>query len=392
MNFGIIVRNALQRAELPFDTEHLELARSYCNDNIQDLWQMTKADIRQASSTLTMVANQDEYQLPKDYDGMVLNSLRGPAANPRNIIYKDPIEWFRFTRNYSASTGVPNIFTFGKLMNIDTQLPAASIIRVISNLANYATGTVTTANGSNRIIGAGTTFTLGMVGLYFRKTGDTQSYKIQTFISTTEVQLDENYRGTSGAGATYAIGDVGIQVSVIGIVAGQEDSEQFILNGATVQVGVKSFTSVSAVIKSDLTGGIVTAKNLADVMTVATLAPAEYEIERQSIILWRIPASAEDLTFRYQRKHPVLRNDTDRTLILSKYHTLLSKLTEGDLREWADRSIPSKLANDISDGRMKFKADANDSSLWVTIPQEEGLGFGLTDINNRSIDQDFVSL
>lgn len=392
MNFGLIVRNALQRAELPFDIEHLELARGYANDNIQDLWSMTKADIRQASSTLAMVASQDEYQLPKDYDGMVLNSLRGPAANPRNIIYKDPIEFYRFTRNYSTSTGVPNIFTFGKLINIDTQLSAASIIRVVSSLANYATGTVTVANGSNRVIGAATTFTLGMVGLYFKKAGDATSYKIANFISTTEVQLDTNYRGTSGAGATYAIGDVGQQVRVTGIVAGQEDSEVFVLNGATVQVGVKSFTSVNAVVKSDLTGGIVTAKNLADAMTVATLGPSEYEIERQSIVVWRIPADAETLTYRYLRKHPVLRNDTDFTLILSKYHTLLSKMTEADLREWADRPIPSKLADDIKTGEMKYKADANDSSLWVTIPQEEGLGFGLTDINNRSIDQDFVSL
>ena len=125
---------------------------------------------------------------------------------------------------------------------------------------------------------------------------------------------------------------------------------------------------------------------------IAVLGPSEYEIERQSIVVWRIPADVEDLTYRYQRKHPVLRNDNDRTLILSKYHTLLSKLTEADLREWADRPIPSKLKDDISTGRLKFKADANDSSLWVTIPQEEGLGFGLTDINNRSIDQDFVSL
>jgi hypothetical protein len=231
-----------------------------------------------------------------------------------------------------------------------------------------------------------------MVGLYFRKAGDVKTYKISSFISTTEVLLDENYRGTSAAGATYAIGDVGIQVSVIGIVAGQEDTEVFVLNGTTVQVGVKSFTSVSAVVKSDLSGGIVTAKNLADAMTVATLAPAEYEIERQSILMWRIPSATEDLTYRYYRKHPVLRNDTDRTLILSKYHSLIQKMTEADLREWADRPIPSKLAKDILDGKQKFKADANDSSLWVTIPQEEGLGFGLTDINNRSIDADFVSL
>lgn len=539
MNFGLIVRNALQRAELPFDTEHLELGRSYANDNIQDLWQMTKADIRQKAATLSMVAGQDEYQLPKDYDGMVLNSLRGPSSNPRNIIYKDPIEWFRFTRNYSTSTGVPNIFTFGKLINIDSQSINASTVRVASSLANYATGTVTTANGSNRIIGSATTFTLNMVGLYFQKSGDVTTYKISKFISTTEVQLDENYRGASGAGATYAIGDVGIKVSITGSVDGQEDSESVILNGTTVQTTTKKFDAggLSAVVKSDLTGGIVTANGvtISDILTdgalevwtsaalltnwtldganavlareatlikegtysakltrvgatasiyqnafvalgsglcasrlvsvgawvyatvgtrarlqlndgatstysdyhtgsgaweylhlfkimaaasteatvscvvdtgnttayfddvqcgfvnaIATLAPAEYEIERQSIMVWRIPSSAEDLTYRYQRKHPVLRNDNDRTLILSKYHTLLSKLTEADLREWADRAIPSKLKDDISTGRMKFKADANDCSLWITLPSEEGLAWGLTDVGNRALDQDFV--
>jgi hypothetical protein len=394
MNFGIIIRNALQRAELPFDVEHLELARAYANDNIQDLWHSVKADFRQSAITdLSVVASTDTYILPKDYDGMVLNALRGPTSNPRNIIYKDPIEFYRFTRNYATSTGVPNIFTFGSIIGYDTQLPAASVIKVASTLANYATGTVTVSNGSNRVIGAGgATFTRNMIGLRFQKTGDTTVYKIATFVSSAEVQLDANYRGGTSSGSTYIIGDVGIKVGISGVVSGNDDYEEVILNGTSVQTTTKSFTTVTGVVKSDLSGGTINCTDNATTTTVASLAPAEYEIERQTIYLWRVPASAETLTYKYFRKHPVLRNDMDKPLIITKYHHLIQKMTEADLREFADRTIPSKLASDITNGRQKFRADADDCSLWTTIPQEEGLGFGLTDINNRSIDQDFVSI
>ena len=393
MNFGIIIRNALQRAELPFDTEHLELARSYANDNIQDLWQSVKADFRQSAVTdLAMVASQSTYILPKDYDGMVLNSLRGPSTNPRNIIYKDPIEFYRFTRNYSNSTGNPNVFTFGTIVGYDTQLTAADTLLVSSSLANYSAGTVTVSNGSNRVIGTATTFTQSMVGMVFLKASDTSYYKIESFVSTTEVLLDSVYRGTSESGASYLIGDIGIRVGISGVVSGQDDYEEVVLNGTTPVATTKTFTTVTGIVKSSLCSGSITVTNSTATTTVGVLAPAEYEIERQSIFVWRIPASTETLTYKYYRKHPVLRNDMDKPLIISKYHHLIQKMTEADLREWADRSIPSKLASDISDGRQKFRADADDVSLWVTIPQEEGLGFGLTDINNRSIDQDFVSI
>ena len=392
MNFGMIVRNALQRAELPFDIEHLELARAFANDNISDLYYLVKADFREVTDTISVVASTDEYAMPKTFDRMVLNSLRGPSSNPRNIIYKDPIEWYRFTRNYSSSTGVPNIFTFGALRGYDTQLPAASVLKITSSLANKTGGTVSVVPGSVVIKGSGTSFTLADVGLRFLKSGDTDSYVVGKYVSATEVWLDSPYRGQLSTGSSYAIGDVDIHVVVSGVVAGVEDSEDVVLSGTTVLTTSKTFTTVSGVVKSQQTGGIVTVTDNAGTTTVVTLSPNDIEVERQTILLWRIPSADETLTYRYYRKHPVLRMDTDRCLIPNKYHGLISRLTEEDLRGWADKAIPATLARKIAEGKEQFIDDASDSSLWVTIPQEEGLGFGLTDVNNRSIDQDFVAI
>lgn len=390
--FGLIVRNALQRAELPFDVEHLELARSYANDNIQDLWSEVKADFRQVSANISVVAGTTEYFLPKDCDKVVLNTMRGPSTNPRNIIYKDPIEYYRFTRNYPTSTGTPNIFTNGKLIGYDAQLTAPSVIKIKSNLANYTTGTVQVFNGSVRLIGAGTSFTQNHIGLYVKVGTDTKYYKVASWVSSTELALDEVYRGQSASGASFKLGDIGTRVSVQGIVNGESDFEEVTLDGTSTQTTTKTFSSITGITKSDLTGGIVTATDTGGAITVASIAPSEYEVERQTIVIWRIPSANETWEYRYYRKHPQLRGDMDRLLIPTKFHQLVQKLTEADLRGWADKAIPPKLQKDIQDGEKQFKADANDSSLWVTIPQEEGLGFGLTDVNNRALDQDFVAL
>jgi hypothetical protein len=394
MNFGTMVRNALQRAELPQDTEHLELAFAYGNDNLTEMYSKVHADYRGVNDSIVLVASQQEYTLPKYFDDFFLNSLRGPSTNPRNIIYKDPIEFFRFTRNYSNSTGTPNIFTYGKMVGYDNQLVGASVIKVASSLANYVTGTVSVWNGSKRVIGAATVFTRNMIGLQLKITGDTRTYTISGFVSATELTLDENYRGVTSAGSAYIIGDIDIRVGISGYVSGIEVSEEVLLNGTTSQTSVNTYDAagIIAVTKSTISGGIVTATDTTGAIKVVTFAPYEYEVERKTILLWRIPDAVETLTYRYFRLHPQMIKDTDRMLFPTKFHSLIQKLTEADLREWADKQIPSKLAKDITDGKTEFKADADKASLWVTIPQEEGLGYGLTDINNRSIDQDFVSV
>lgn len=72
-------------------------------------------------------------------------------------------------------------------------------------IAEYATGTLALTNGSATITGTDTVFTSAMVGRKLRVSGDTASYTIKTFTSTTSITLDQTYGGTTASGVSYSI-------------------------------------------------------------------------------------------------------------------------------------------------------------------------------------------
>src|SRR5882724_8757742 len=71
--------------------------------------------------------------------------------------------------------------------------------------ADYADGTVAVSNGSNAVVGTGTTFVAGMVGHRFLIAGDTDFYTVATFTDATHITLNTTYTGTGGSGLTYTI-------------------------------------------------------------------------------------------------------------------------------------------------------------------------------------------
>lgn len=392
MNFGLGFRKALQRAELPVnDFEHQSLARDYYNDAINELWYMTPADFRTGSDTIPVLANIDTYSLNKLYDGMVPNTLRGPATRPRCFSYKDPEEFYRITRNYQSVVGIPYIYTFGAFQAFDTQLQiASSVISVASTLANKTTSTVTVVNGSRKLVGAGAQFTLNDVGRRVIVGTDAISYLVESFQDSSTLILSEVYRGLSASGASYVLGDVGIHANIQGVVGGQQDSEDVILNGTTPVATTKAFTSIVSCSKGDSTGGSVTFKDSANNL-IATMAPWETEVERQTIIVWRVPSAAETLSYRFSKKHPVLILDTDISLLPEKYHNLLVQITNAMLLEWAGMAIPARLAAQIQQGKEQFFNDCNDVSKWNTVPQATDAepSFGQPDLYDKVVDSDF---
>jgi len=390
MIFGLGARHALIRAQLPVNSiGFIEQAKQFLNDAIQEYWYMTPADWRQSRSSITTVANADEYTLNKLHDGFVPNSLRGPSTNPRTLTYKDPIEFFRITKNHSDSTGDPNIYTHGDLSGVDQQISSASQIDVLSSFASATSGTMKVTNGDDVIESSDGIFNLNHVGLRLEIEDDNRTYKIGEYLSATKARLNEKYRGTTASAANFKVGDVGVHVSVSGFVGGILDSEDVILDGSNAVRTTKTFTLVSGVAKSDLTGGKITARNTDKTINIANLSPGEMELERYTVVLWRIPSTAEVLKYRFYMKHPQLWLDTDRILLPNKFHRLLVDLTEADLREANDKQIGSRLAAKITEGKFQFDQDANDSSLWRTIPQDEEVG-QLVDIGRRDIDQDFT--
>lgn len=76
---------------------------------------------------------------------------------------------------------------------------------VISTVAPYTTGTVTATNGSNAIVGVGTTWVSSMVGSKIRIASGQPYYRIKSIDSTTALTLTTLFQSTNATAATYNI-------------------------------------------------------------------------------------------------------------------------------------------------------------------------------------------
>lgn len=70
---------------------------------------------------------------------------------------------------------------------------------------NYAGGTVAVTNGSNAVVGTGTTFSAGMVGKAIRIVGDTKFYTVATRTDNTHITLNAVFGGTTNATANFVV-------------------------------------------------------------------------------------------------------------------------------------------------------------------------------------------
>lgn len=378
MNFGQIIRQALVRSESPVNSaEYLDIVRAYANDNIERIWEKCRPDYRKEDGTLSVVASTDTVALSKYFSEMIKNSVRGGTSAPRVLRYKNPSDFLRITAHATTDTGTPRIYTIDEVRKFETQLSAGSTLKIVSTVANVTTGTCAFYAGSRKVISSGSVFTLAHVGSYIKKSGDSKAYRIGKFISTSEVELQEKYRGTTNGAANYTLGDIGIYVTVFGIVGGQEASETVELNGTTEQTTSKTFTSIISVSKTDFTLGNVTIKNSAGTTTVSTLAAAEHDVEVSVIKLWPVPSASETLTYSFYRKHPRLRLDASTLLLPSRWHKLVRDLTTMDMLEFNGMAIPAGLSGKIVEGTRLLEDDADDTRLDTIVHREDHeRGFG----------------
>ena len=71
----------------------------------------------------------------------------------------------------------------------------------------YTTGTINVTNGSNAVVGVGTSFLTNVtVGDSFIRTGDSVSYTVASITDDTHLTLSANYGGATGNGVAYSIG------------------------------------------------------------------------------------------------------------------------------------------------------------------------------------------
>lgn len=117
-------------------------------------------------------------------DVLLADAVSLPILNPDDTIYAN-----QFTPPPSHK-GVAVMFGDRAFYGVDV---------------HYTTGTVAVTATSTGIVGTGTSWNSAMVGRYFYKVGDTQSYLISAVGSTTSITLSTAYAGSTTSGSSYAI-------------------------------------------------------------------------------------------------------------------------------------------------------------------------------------------
>jgi len=72
---------------------------------------------------------------------------------------------------------------------------------------DYTTGTIAVTQNDATITGTDTTFTSAMVGRWFKADDDGDWYKLATFTSTTSMELESVFEGSTDTSSTYIIGE-----------------------------------------------------------------------------------------------------------------------------------------------------------------------------------------
>ena len=182
------------------------------------------------TGTASAVANIQEYELPNK-----VKKLRGVTFSIGSItqyVRKSPNRRHWDSLNNASSTAYTANFPEwyyhigSKILYWPTPASASATITydfdvrfIDSSVADYTTGTISTAtNGTTRIAGGSTAWGSAMVGRFlqvdksntYANDGDGDYYEISNVVSTTALDLVKNYGGhsiVSGA-ATYRIGEV----------------------------------------------------------------------------------------------------------------------------------------------------------------------------------------
>lgn len=189
------------------------------NQGLHKFNAILRREWRRTEKTFSTVADQQYYQMPEDCIRIKSVTITiGGIAYPLEVI-EDEHTW-RLLNETTTSSDVPEYFyikgrdQFGIFPIPSTSTANAGTLNYEPKMrdmsqAEYATGTVSTTAGDATVTGVGTTFTSAMVGRVFKiddPDGDGQWYKIDTFTSTTSIEL-ENYYPVTTSSKSYVISE-----------------------------------------------------------------------------------------------------------------------------------------------------------------------------------------
>lgn len=172
--------------------------------------------------TFSVVANQQYYQMPEDAvraDKIIITI--GGIDYPLKAV-TDDYTWLSMNAANSVTSEIPEYFYVRGQDEFGIYpIPASSVSNAGEliyqarshdlGIEDYTTGTISVTNGDATITGSGTTFTAAMVGRHIRPTtssSDALWHRIDTFTSTTSLEVENVWGGESGSGLSYIIGEI----------------------------------------------------------------------------------------------------------------------------------------------------------------------------------------
>lgn len=210
-------QNAVGRAS----AAELILIERSANIAVQRFKSVMRRPWSRISKKADIVASQQDYQLPRS------------VLRPSGVAYKygsnyfplreigSEQNWDRLNAAPSITIGIPR-FYFPKGKNIISlyPIPGTALTEGLKVYyepkqpkmiaADFTTGTVTVAQGSQTITHSAAGFTEAMVGRTFYVTdgSDGYEYLIVDYVDTSTLTLENYYEGISGAGRAFLIGVV----------------------------------------------------------------------------------------------------------------------------------------------------------------------------------------
>ena len=297
----------------------------------------------------------------------------------------------------------------------DKDLPYLMTDGAITTVAPYETGTVTVTNNSKTVTGSGTTFTTAMVGRKIRVAGQNAYYRIASYVSGTEITLENIFQGDTASAQTYSIYKdeyrLPSDLDVYKVMRQIEDSQSIVdlepsafdiyepspqafgsprfsilagtkldiyssgtvsgsVNNSVITGSSTSWTGVEGLSRGTrITVGtaVYTVKSIDSDTQItiyelisSTFSASTYNVSLNNYIIqfFNIPDRIENIYFKYQRIPFPLINDQDIPDLPEKYHSIL--ITAGLIWAWATKDKKESLVQ-IS------LFDAQREEMWARI-------------------------
>lgn len=212
-------------------TANLTLGDTYINESIRTICSLNGGTwfFLETTKDIATVASQQSYQIPANIARVMDCYITvGTTIYMPEVVYSD--ERWKLVLAYNLGTSDTPMFYYvqgGKIYFQPIPSTNGNTITIRGrkaikdlNIADYTTGTITTAtNGSPTIVANGTAFNSSMVGKYLKinasnaaNVGDGAWYEIASVTNATTLVLSKNYEGDSivAGTATYVIGQVSV--------------------------------------------------------------------------------------------------------------------------------------------------------------------------------------